>query len=218
MKPCHHWQLDLQAHLQMGTVVSTVLNPREFLSQKAIPPYSKYLIYSLDKAQCKLHCSLYQCNGNSCNLTAQHLNKLKALPCPFVAFSQAFLLNSFRWPILGKLEGNCFTISLGTTWPETQKNSLAVTKLTMLMATFAKNTSKALAFLHEKSHDQDATGHFRSCLFSDSDICTLWSSLFFEIQVLELNYSCFIIIPSWFWNTTVPATISPGPRTPFSSI
>ena len=37
------------------------------------------------------------------------------------------------------------------------------------------------------------------------------------IHVLELNYSCFIIIPSWFWNTTIPATISPGPQTPFLS-
>ena len=41
--------------------------------------------------------------------------------------------------------------------------------------------------------------------------------LIFCIHVLKLNCNCFIIIPSWFWNTTNPVTISPGPQTPISS-
>ena len=33
------------------------------------------------------------------------------------------------------------------------------------MGTLAQNTSKAVASLHEKSHDQDAAGPLHSCLF-----------------------------------------------------
>ena len=58
--------------------------------------------------------SIEASKSNSYNLTPQQLNKLKALPCPCVAFSQAFLFNSFRWLFLGKLDGNCFTVSLWT--------------------------------------------------------------------------------------------------------
>ena len=36
----------------------------------------------------------------------------------------------------------------------------------MLMATLVQHTSKALSSLQEKSHDQEAAGPFRSCLFS----------------------------------------------------
>ena len=37
--------------------------------------------------------SILASTSNSFNLTAQHLNKLKSLPSPCAAFSQAFLVN-----------------------------------------------------------------------------------------------------------------------------
>ena len=39
--------------------------------------------------------SILASTSNSFNLTAQHLNKLKALPSPCAAFPQAFLVISF---------------------------------------------------------------------------------------------------------------------------
>ena len=53
--------------------------------------------------------SILASTSNSFNLTAQHLNKLKPLPSPCAAVSQAFLVISFRWCSLGELAGNYFT-------------------------------------------------------------------------------------------------------------
>ena len=58
--------------------------------------------------------SILGSTSNSFNLTVQHLNKLKALPSPCAAFSQTFLVISFRWRFLGELAEKYFTISLRT--------------------------------------------------------------------------------------------------------